>query len=202
MAKDFVSAADLDQFSQSIWFLHVEELKELTSLLKISDKGAKGAVIARILHFLHSGEELAMPKFPAVSCAKKSVVPPLLPKSLMLRGAYKNDLATRLFFKSLIGEYFHFTAFGIDWLNERWLQGNPPTYQEFADFWVTETERRKNTKAAPKQEWAYIRFVQAFMESYPESSRDELMQAWNAERMGHKKQVDAVVRRILHGKNS
>jgi len=145
-----LSPSDFDQLNQSLLYLHVEELKEITVQLHISDKGAKGAIIAHILHFLQSGEELALPKFPAVSCAKKGVVPPLSPKSLILRGAYKNDFATLLFFKSLIGERFHFTAFGIDWLNERWLQGNPPTYQEFADMWIAETERRSHEKAAPK----------------------------------------------------
>ena len=186
MAKNFVNLSDFDQLNQSIWYLHVEELKEIAVQLGISDKGAKGAVIARILHFLQSGEELVMPKFPAVSCAKKGVFQQLSPKSLMLRGAYKNDLAARLFFKTLIGEHFHFTAFGIDWLNERWLQGNPPTYQEFADMWMAETERRLHEKAAPKQEWAYIRFVQKYMEDHPETSREELMQSWFAERDRHK----------------
>lgn len=128
--KKFLSSAELEQLSESLLYLHVEELKEITARLHISDKGAKGAIIARILHFLQFGEELLLPKFPAVSCAKKGVVPALLPKSLMLRGTYKNDLATRLFFKTLIGEHFHFTAFGIDWLNERWMEGKPPTYQE------------------------------------------------------------------------
>ena len=195
--KAFLSSSDLDQLNQSIWFLHVEELKEVTTQLRLSDKGAKGVVIGRILHFLQSGEELAAPKFPAVSCAKKGVVPPLLPKSLMLQGAYKNDLAARLFFKSLIGEHFHFTAFGIDWLNERWLQGNPPTYQEFADMWIAETARRMHEKAAPKQEWAYIRFVQKYMEQFPKTSRDELMQSWFAERELHKKQVLGIIKKYV-----
>ena len=104
----------------------------------------------------------------------------------MLKGNYKNDLKTRLFFKKIIGEHFHFTAFGIDWLNERWMLGNPPTYQEFADMWEDEYRKRQKTPASAKEEWAYIRFVQGYLIHSPESSRDALNTAWENERQRHK----------------
>lgn len=61
-----------------------------------------------------------------------------------------------MFLKKLIGDYFHFTAFGVDWVDERWMDGNPPTYQEFVDMWRAEYKRRQETPANPKEEWAYI----------------------------------------------
>ncbi len=48
------------------------------------------------------------------------------------------------------------SAFGIDWLNERWMDGNTPTYQEFADMWEAGYRRRKERGEKPKEEWAYI----------------------------------------------
>ncbi len=45
----------------------------------------------------------------------------------MLYDAYKNDLATRNFFKKLI----NFTAQGIDQLREHWLADNPPPCADF-----------------------------------------------------------------------
>jgi len=167
----------------------MDELKLLAAELTLVDTGKKGQLIARILHFIDTGQKLTLPKFPTVSCAKRGVVYPLKPSALMLKGAYKNDLKTRLFFKKLIGEHFHFTAFGIDWLNERWMKGDPPCYQAFADMWIQETKRRAQTPASPKEEWAYIRFVQHFMEHAPGSSRDVVLQAWENERVQHKKTV-------------
>ncbi len=97
-------------------------------------------------------------------------------------GSYKNDLATRNFFKELIGDHFHFTAQGIDWLRERWLEGNPPTYADFANEWRAEYERNKKQKRLPKQEWAYIRFVQEYMQHFPSASKKEVNAAWKAKR--------------------
>ncbi len=63
---------------------------------------------------------------------------------MILKGSYKNDLKTRLFFKNIVGDHFHFTAFGIDWINEKWMEGNPPTYRDYATMWQSEVDRRKN----------------------------------------------------------
>lgn len=175
----------MDELKTCLLYLHVEELREIADRLALSVKGNKGALIQRILHFRQTGERLIVPKFPAVSCAKKGGVYPLKEEGLMLKGAYKNDLKTRLFFQQLIGANFHFTAFGIDWLNERWMAGNPPTYREFATMWQEEYARRKRMPAAPKEEWAYINFVK----KNPGTDRESLLRAWEAERLKHKKRA-------------
>lgn len=145
-----------------------------------------GELIDRLLHYLYTGKKLTSKKFPEVSLANSRAIYPLAPKTLMLKVAYKNDLETRLFFKKLIGEYFHFTAYGIDWLNERWVKGKPPTYREFANMWQKEYIERKSKRAVPKEEWAYISFVQDFLNHFPNSSRTEIMRAWQKERIKHR----------------
>lgn len=179
----------LRNFKESLLFLHVEELKSLATELSLVEKGNKIALIQRILHFFETGEKLTNPQFPKKSCAAKGQVYSLTKDTLMLKGAYKNDLKTRLFFKQLIGEYFHFTAFGIDWLNERWMEGNPPTYQQFAEMWEEEYRKRKEIPHAPKEEWAYINFVQKFTLSNPTASREMINSAWECERQKHKASV-------------
>lgn len=164
----------MDTLKESLTFLHVEELKEIALKLALSDKGAKGTLILRILHFLETGQKLTLPKFPEISCAKRGVTYPIEKKALMLKGAYKNDLKTRNFFKSIIGDHFHFTAFGIDWLNEQWMKGQPPTYEAYAEMW----QKQIGMPRAPKQEWAYINFLQ----KHPKES-------WEKERQRHKKIV-------------
>ena len=74
----------------------------------------------------------------------------------------------------------------IDWLNECWEKGKPSTYREFADMWQKEYIERKSKKAAPKEEWAYISFVQKFLNCFPDSSRTEIMMAWKNERIKHR----------------
>ncbi|MGD2168680.1 MAG: hypothetical protein PVI40_00365 [Chlamydiota bacterium] len=179
----------LAEIRKSLLFLYVKELKEIAAHLSLSDKGNKMTVIMRILHFLETGQRLAAPKFPKESCAQKGKIYPINENELMLKGAYKNDLETRVFFKGLIGPYFHFTAFGIDWLNERWMQGKPPTYREFAQMWEEEYQRRKKAPAPPKEEWAYINFVQNLLSKSPLIDREGVNSAWENERKKHKAKV-------------
>jgi len=163
-------------------FFYVQELKELAVKLTLVDKGSKKAIILRICHFFLTGEKLAMPKFPKESCAERGKVYPLKEGELMLKGSYKNDLKNRVFFKSLIGSHFHFTAFGIDWLKERWIDGKPPTYSEFANMWEEKFRKRKKLPVASKEEWAYINFVSEFLSYSPEVSKSSIYNAWKIER--------------------
>lgn len=179
-----------DAVYESLHFLHVAELKGLCSRLDLSDKGTKARLIERIMIFLTQGSKQAEPLIPHISRAQKGKEYPLAPATLILKGSYKNDLKTRLFFKSIIGDYFHFTAFGIDWINERWFGGNPPTYQEFADMWSAEYELRAQNGSTPKKEWAYINFTQKFMAHFPNASRQELLDAWEAERLYNKALIE------------
>jgi hypothetical protein len=162
----------------ALHYMKMDELKKASQTLGLSDKGKKGYLINSILTFIKSGKIIEPPKMPDISRAKNHAIQPLANVSLMLYGGYKNDLKTRNFFKQIIGSQFHFTAFGIDWLNERWLKGNPPTYQEFADFWIQETARRKQEGTKPKDEWMFIRFMQEMEKEASHASKEDLLHAW------------------------
>jgi len=177
----------------SLHYLHVSELKQYCLHFDLSTKGKKIALITRIIHFLQKGEKLEAPPYPSNSMHKGPKAEQLKAKDLILKGAYKNDLKTRLFFKKLIGDYFHFTAFGIDWLEDRWMQGNPPTYQEFADMWEKEYAFRKANRSVPKAEWAYINFVKRYLKAHPQASRELLLEEWEIERNRHKKWVSKII---------
>jgi hypothetical protein len=188
-----VSESDLNTLKVALNFLHVDELKKLCIQFHLSDKNKKAALIVTLVHFIKTGEILSKPTIPSISRAKYGQIYSLQPNTFMLYGAYKNDLKARLFFKQLIGDYFHFTAYGIDWLNERWMSGNPPTYQEFADMWQLEYLRRKNMGSNPKEEWAFINFTQQLIRDYPHASHPFIIDAWKKER---EKQV-MIVRDII-----
>lgn len=183
-----------EALNDALHYMNMAELKDICSGLNISHAGMKAVIIARIMHFLETGKILAEPEIPAISRAQKNQVVLLRPESLILYGSHKNDLATRLFFKRLIGEHFHFTAVGHDWIRERWLEGNPPTYQEFADFWE---EARKANAVCPKQEWAYLSFIQRFVAQNQNASRVEITVSWKIEREKKVKEAKMILAKIF-----
>lgn len=185
--------SEINNLKISLNFLHVSELKGICNKLQLSEKGKKLELIFRIIRFLETGEKLINLPFPKISCASSKQIYELAVDALMLKGAYKNNLKTKLFFKKLIGEHFHFTAFGVDWLNERWMDSNPPTYKEFAIMWQKEMIRRKTSLAEPKAEWAYINFLQDFYKEHPESPREKATEAWEQTRTKHKNYIDKIL---------
>ena len=185
-----LNKSDQKILHDALHYMNMKELRDLCDDLKISHIGMKAVMIERIMHFIKKGEILAEPVIPEVSRAKKKQVVLLKPESLILYGSHKNDLATRLFLKRLIGEHFHFTAVGHDWIRARWLEGNPPTYQEFADFWQ---EAKRTNAVCPKQEWAYLTFIQRFTQKNPKASRPEITWAWEVERQKRVEQVAMIV---------
>lgn len=162
----------------ALHYMKMDELKNACMLLNLLSKGKKTELMHRIITFIKDGTVATTVTIPLSSRAKNYPPQRLAPESYMLYGSYKNDAITRDFFKKLIGPHFHFTAFGIDWLNDRWQRGLPPTYQEFAHYWQQETERRKMYKVAPKDEWAFINFVQRMKKEEPFALQDDIMHAW------------------------
>jgi hypothetical protein len=171
-----------EQDKNALFFMNMKELKENCLNLGLSPKGKKTVLIERLIYLAQCGEKCEEIPYPEKSRAQKGKTYPLAPSLLMLKGNYKNDLKTRLFFKELIGAHFHFTAWGIDWLEVSWRAANPPTYAEFASYWQQTWQMRKKLKAEPKQEWAYLSFCQAFLEKHPGATRLELATAWKAQR--------------------
>lgn len=177
-----LSQSELGELTDALHFMSVPALRSVCLRLELPSKGLKAALIARIMTYLKTGAVVTETEIPAFSKARSGAEYPLKPSTKILYGSYKNDLVTRLFFKKLIGEHFHFTAFGLDWIKERWMEENPPTYAEFADFWQQEHLARKQQKAQPKKEWALITFVQGYVQKHPDASGAEIRSAWKKER--------------------
>lgn len=165
----------------ALHYMKMAELKAACLRLNLPNTGNKAFIISKIMLFVQTGQTKTEPKIPSQSMAKYQPFQSLSPTSLMLYGDYKNDLKRRDFFKLLIGPHFHFTAFGIDWLNARWLAGQPPTYQEFATYWVDQYQQRQLIQAPPKAEWAFIRFLQRILKEQPNVSKSAMLNTWKAE---------------------
>ena len=189
---------EINKLNESLHYCKIEELKDICSTLRIPNKGKKSQLITTIMAFITSETILTEKKIPTISCKQTGKKYPLHPKTLIVYGAYKNDLATRTFFKKLIGNHFHFTAFGQDWIKQQWVKGAPPTYAEFATFWQREYLLRKNTPKKPKPEWAYLNFVQKFKQKHPIASKNVLLASWEDTRLRHKKQALTLINKSLN----
>jgi hypothetical protein len=127
------------------------------------------------------------------SKAEKGRIYPLHKNTLILEGAYKNDERTKAFFKKMIGDHFKFTAFGIEWIHNRWIDGNPPTYQEFMDMWQEEYKKRQKFGSPLKAEWAYINFSKDFAANNAEVTQAIIVEAWKIEREEQKDRVEKIL---------
>lgn len=190
-----LSEKEKAELFDALHYMNMSELKDICIQYGLPAEGKKVNRIERIIHYLKTGNILKMPAIPEVSKAKPKTSYPLKAETLILKGSFKNDLKTRKFFKSLIGEHFHYTAFGIDWIEEKWRKGKPPTYAEFAKFWQKEYLHRKNSKANPKREWAYLSFIQRYQAAHPQASKKEITEQWENVRLNHVRKVKALLRK-------
>ena len=176
-------------FFQALLFLNMRELKTICLHFKLPAQNEKITLIENITTYVTTGKKIAQKTIPAISKAHPKTIYPLAPETLILKGAFKNDLKTRIFLKQLIGDHFHYTAYGIDWIKNNWLKGTPPTYAEFAIYWQAEYQNRQINKAPLKQEWAYLNFLDHYKSQYPFALKEQAIIAWKIER---EKQVQKV----------
>lgn len=187
----------LTELNTALLFMKVGELKATCLKLNIPAKGQKPQLISNIISFLQTGTIPPPKSIPSKSKAQKGKNYPLAPDTLIVKGSYKNDADTRAFFKSLVGPHFHFTAFGQDWIKKKWMEGKPPTYREFADFWAKDYLARKNRKAEPKEEWAYLNFIQSYLAKHPNTHRQEMADAWKVYREEQAEQAQQLIESLL-----
>lgn len=192
-----LSEYELAILYEVLHYLKMEELRAICEFYTLATNGKKFDLIRRITTFIQGDEVVEAPAIPMISKAQKGRLYPIEPDAYMVCGAYKNDAKTRAFFKKIVGEHFHFTAYGLDWLNERWHSGNPPTYRQFAQFWQQEHEARKQRTAQPKKEWAYINFTQRYLKQFPDASRAMIAAAWKQEREKHVREVEKILKIVL-----
>ena len=171
----------------------MRELKTICLHFKLPTQAEKMKLIKSIELYLTTGKIAKQEKIPAISTSQLKTVYPLAPQTMMLKGSFKNDLKTRMFLKSLIGNHFHYTAYGIDWIKDHWMQGTPPTYAQFATYWQAEYQARQIAKAPMKAEWAYLNFLDRYQKQYPTASKSQAIATWKIERELHVEKVKEIL---------
>jgi hypothetical protein len=166
-------------FLNALNYLTTQELEELCNTLTLPASGTRDQVIARIYRRVTTPPSTHTALLPQVSLAKPGSTYPLRKETLILKGSFKTNAATKHFLQKLAGPEFSFTPFGQDWISQQWQKGTPPTYEAFARYWKQEYAKRKELKEAPREEWAYETFKQQFSLKYPDASKQELAHAWD-----------------------
>jgi len=177
----------------ALLYCNISELKNICIHFELPTQGEKIKLIENIQLYVTTEKIAIHQEIPASSKAQPKTIYPLTPNTLMLKGSFKNDLKTRIFLKSLIGNHFHYTAYGIDWIKNLWMQGTPPTYAQFAVYWQSEHEARQTTKAAMKPEWAYLNFLDRYKKTYPAASKSQAIASWKIERKIYVEKVKTIL---------
>nr|WP_276519528.1 DUF6434 domain-containing protein [Bradyrhizobium elkanii] len=174
----------LDDFRNFYWYL--DELVDFCRHHGLPTSGPKLKIVARIEKFLKDGKvpvDVPVRKHP--KGAKRRG--PITMRSRVTED-YKCDDETRAFFKSVIGEHFHFTAHLQQFRRDKQGKGIPITYGELVREWKSEREKRKdkNYKSPLQRTWEYNRFVRDFMADKARNagkSISEAAHAWNRVRV-------------------
>ncbi|NRA69161.1 MAG: hypothetical protein HRU19_32120 [Pseudobacteriovorax sp.] len=182
-----------DQLVDGIYYLKVDELVQIASHLGLHVHGRKQQLIDGILRFYQLG---TVPKPPAPKPNKKAQ-PAANPEVYIIQGTYTNGPASRKKLKKIIGDHFHFTTYGMDWIRDRWAEGHSPTWEEFARFWQSEYQRRKDGgEFSSKQTNARVRF---FREQKGQGlTKEELNAAWEERRQNKLNLVCSILKLKLN----
>lgn len=171
----------LRAFRDHYWYL--SDLAAFCRRYGLPASGQKHQLVARIEAFLRDGscEPLA-----ATRARRKKAPSRTGPITLKTRVTddFKSDDETRNFFKSVIGEHFHFTAHLQKYRRDRMSRGRPPTYGDLVREWLAEEKRRKdpNYKSEIAGSWQYNQFVRDFLADKPRNAGAGMAgaaKAWN-----------------------
>ena len=181
--KNFITT-----FKESIYFLKIEELKSVLTYFKLSTSGGKKDLIARIFNHLdiHDADDSQVTRnLPSAHPENASVETHIMPKH------YTNGREYREKFELMIGSHFTFTSYGMEWIRDCWGNGIYPSYQDFADYWSKEYDRRKN--GGPYKGPMTNRRVEFFKENSG-MTKAELEELWASERQKHRDNISTLLK--------
>ncbi|NQZ01905.1 MAG: hypothetical protein HRT45_14675 [Bdellovibrionales bacterium] len=176
------------ELRESIYYLNVSELRSILNFLELPTPGNKRTLIGRILlHF-----NLAPDSDEDVPKKFEKYQGELSPDIYILPGFYSNGSLARARFKKIIGPHFSFTSYGMNWIRRKWLAKDYPTFDEFAEYWVSEFERRRSGGGYDSAKTnARVRFFRKHKGS--NFSAHMLEKMWQAERDTHKTRVQTIL---------
>ena len=177
--------------TEAIYFLKIDELKEIAGMLDVPPKGKKGDILNQIFAVFGIASDdfsvIDVFTLPAQHPSDASPATHIMPQH------YTNGKAARALFKDLIGPHFTFTGYGMEWIKACWAADIYPSYEAFAEFWRNETERRKTGAFKSLSTNRRVRFFR----QHKGMERPALEQAWSDERAKQVGIVKAIIKNHL-----
>ena len=172
----------VDHFRDYYWYL--DELVEFCRSHGLSTRGPKLDLVGRIESFLDTGTVEAAPPRRRTGRTPPPREGPLT-LSTPVTERFQCDAETRAFFKSVIGDHFHFTAHLPRFRREALKDGRSLTYGDLVQEWLDDRERRKDPDYEPyiAPTWEYNRFVRDYMKDKTRNADKgipDAAKAWNA----------------------
>lgn len=165
-----------------MYYWYMQELLVYCRERGLPTQGHKHEIIERVRQHLRGGP-IAVPRAPArAKTGSSPATPREITRETLIGPDYSCDARTRVFFESVIGPHFHFSAH-----LQRFRCANthlPLSYGNLAHEWIAEHERRKDKSytSALMHTWEYNRFVRDYMrdkERNPGKTLKDAAAAWN-----------------------
>ena len=154
------------------WYWYKDELVDFCRLHKLLTTGRKHDLAKRITYFLKTGKPHKETK------TKKINSKQILPSSVSdpIPGNYTSSELYRKYFKSKIGNHFHFTAYMM-----KYIKSNPDiTFHEYIEEWKKEHKRKKdkNYKPSIMKSCEYNQYIRDFFSNNKKHSLKNAIKCW------------------------
>ncbi|MDX5422186.1 MAG: SAP domain-containing protein [Hymenobacteraceae bacterium] len=166
-----ISPADFDRF---YWLK--QELQQFCREQGLPATGAKAELAERIVYFLKTGK--ARPVEASKRAAPKQRLSPTL--DTLITENYRNTEVNRRFFKSVIGEHFHFTTNFMRFCRENVGK----TFSDAVQEWHREhtLKKDKGYQAEIGPQFEYNRYIRDFMADNPGSPLTTAIRCWKGKK--------------------
>ncbi|MCD4720156.1 MAG: SAP domain-containing protein [Desulfobacula sp.] len=157
------------------WYWYKKELVEFCKQNKLKTTGRKPELTTRIAYFLKTGHA---PKESNIKSLKTKNSIQVLPNSMNnpIPENYTSSELYRKYFKSIIGNHFHFTAYMM-----QYIKATPGiTFKQYINEWKKEHERRKEKNYKPDimKSCEYNQYIRNFFEKNKNLSLKDAIKCW------------------------
>jgi len=166
----------IKEFKDFYWLK--SELMNFCREIGITSSGGKIDITNRISEYLVTGKvtKKVIPKKPKLPKATQPIT-----KETVVGVEYRTYYEKKEFFKSIIGNKFHFTTHLLNYFKEN---AGKKTYEDLVKEWYKEQELKKDpnyVKEIPPQ-FEYNTYIRDFMKDNPDKTRNDAINYWKIKR--------------------
>ncbi len=163
----------LKDFKDFYWIQ--EELVSFCRKIGINCSGGKIEIANRIVKYLKTGK-IEKKNTNKNRGTKKGIQ--RIPKNIneVIPDNYSSSQLFKKYFKSIIGQHFHFTAYMAKYMKDR----PEITFKRYINEWQAEYKRRKDKNYHPKimRSCEYNQYIRDFFKDNPKRTRVDAIKYW------------------------